>query len=178
MAAFLWWLTVYDPVETQFKFYNVSAHGVVCFLALIDGLVLNRIPLRLFHWWGFILPVQILYLIWTIVHWQLNIGNPNEQDEDPTTNDDAIYSVLAWDGNAWVSATVVSILVVFAGGPLVYLYMWCLARFPYGCCTSGTRLYYLGADNRSAAAKRRAAQHDIEDGSRYNRLFGGSGNRS
>jgi len=176
MASLLWWLTVYDPVETELKFYSVSAHGLVCFLALIDGLVLNRIPLRLFHWWGFIFPVQVLYLIWTIVHWQLNVGNPNEQDEDPTTNDDAIYSVLAWDGDAWVSSAIVSVLVVFAGGPLVYFYMWCLARFPYGCCTSGTRLYYLGADNRSAASKRRAAQHDVEAGSRYSRLFG-SGKR-
>lgn len=171
MASLLWWLTVYDPDETVLKFSNVFSHGVVCFLALVDGLVLNRIPLRLFHWWGFIFPVEVLYLVWTIIHWQLEIGNPYEQDEDAETNDDAIYSVLAWDGDAWVKSTVVAFVVVFSLGPIVYLYMWCLSRFPFGCCTRDTRLFYLGADNRSAAAKRRASQ-DVEVGARYKRLFG------
>lgn len=170
MASLLYWLTVFVPHETEMTYLAVVPHGVVMFLSLIDGLVLNRIPLRLSHWWGMILPVEVFYLIWTILHWKFDVGNPNEMDEDASTNDDAIYSVLVWGEDDWVSSTKLSILVVFVLGPLVYLYMWCISRYPFGCCTQWTRLYFLDANNKTARSKRRVGG-DVEMGSHY-RLHG------
>jgi hypothetical protein len=169
MASLLWWVTVYVPGETKLSFVNISTHGVVMFLALIDGVVLNRIPLRLMHWWGYILPTQVLYVIWSVLHWRFALGNPNVNDEDPETNDDAIYSVLAWGEDEWITSTLLSVAVVLVAGPFVYLYMWCLARFPYVCCTGNTRLHYI---NHRSARNKAARNTDVEEGSRY-RLFGG-----
>ena len=165
MASLLYWTTVYVPAETEMTFSAVGSHGVAMFFALMDGLVLNRIPLRLSHWWGMIFPVEVSYLIWTILHWKLGIGNPNEEDENPETNDDAIYSVLTWGGDDRVNSTVLAVLVVFVMGPLVYLYMWCLARYPFGFCTQWTRLAYLDSNGKTVRSKQ--AKSDVEMGSRY-----------
>lgn len=128
MASLLWWITIYPTLDTL-RVASVFPHGVVATTSLIDGLFINRIPVRATHWWGWVLIPEIMYLAWTVIHFVLMIGNPNEMDNDPETNDDAIYSVLVWDEESYMMSAILSAVVVFVAGPLVYLVMWLISRY-------------------------------------------------
>ena len=113
------WTMIYDG---NMSLYSILSHGVVALMVIIDGLVLNAIPVRLRHWIEFVFPIGFLYLVWTYIHSELGIGNPDYEDEDPVTNDDLIYSVIDWQ-NDLEQSLIISALIIGVLSPLTQIAM-------------------------------------------------------
>ena len=81
-----YWLPVYDVLHDggTTGTTNVLRHEVIFVLVWMDGLVVNRIPVRLRHWVEICLPAFLAYLIWTILQSPLvfEMENPYEEDDD------------------------------------------------------------------------------------------------
>lgn len=137
IVVLLYWLTVYDPDDTELDFNQVSPHAATCVVALLDGLIVNRIPIRIYHWYSSVLPVNVAYLAWSVVHSFTDIGNPNESDEDDTTNDDLIYSAVDWQDDT-VGTLIFVLIVVFVAGPIVQLILFTLSLYS-PCCRISRR---------------------------------------
>jgi hypothetical protein len=122
LITLLYWSMIYSG---ELHLVSVFSHGVVAALVLVDGLFVNTIPIRLRHWLEFIMPVDLLYIIWTVLHSSLvfDIGNPDNQDEDPETNDDLIYTVLDW-GQEPTQTGLMAALIVLVLSPVIYLLLW------------------------------------------------------
>lgn len=126
IVAMLYWLLDYDP-DNKITFNVFSPHGATAVVAVVEGLVVNRIPIRFHHWWVSVVPFQLVYTGWTILHSVVfDLGNPNHSDEDDETNDDAIYPALDWVGDA-VGATILIAIVVLVLGPLLQLILFSLS---------------------------------------------------
>jgi hypothetical protein len=122
IITLLYWTMLFSG---ELFIVSVLSHGVVAVLVLVDGLFVNAIPIRLRHWFEFILPVDLIYIIWSVLHSSLvfGLGNPDNQDEDPETNDDLIYTVLDW-GQETAQAAVLAVLIGFVLSPVIYLLLW------------------------------------------------------
>jgi hypothetical protein len=137
-ATLLFWPLIYDPATTNVTYLTVAPHGVLLILTCFDGFYVNRIPLRWMHYCGIVLPMNICYLLWSVIHDRLDIGNPNNSDNDPTTNDDAIYpNVLEWNYD-WQKALLWSVLSIVVVGPVIFSILW---NISLGFCSKDTRKY-------------------------------------
>lgn len=130
-AALVFWpLVVVKPENYDIQFNLVANHGLVLLVTLFDGMIVNRIPFRIMHWYLFLLPFDVLYMVWTVIHDMSGIGNPDLNDNDPTTNDDALYrNVLEWQ-TSWPIALTTSCGIVFLLGPTVFVSFWLLSIYP------------------------------------------------
>lgn len=79
---------------------------------MVDGLVLNKIPLRA-RQVVFPMAVGIVYVIWTIIHWKLKVGNPGEDY-------DTIYLIFDYENHLFFSLVQCTLLVLVVI-PLVFL---------------------------------------------------------
>ena len=152
VATLLYWPLIYDPETTVIYFSTIMGHGGLFVLLLIDGLFVNRIPVRIYHWFVLILPFDILYIIWSLIHdFATNTGNPDNNDNDPSTNDDAIYQgVLEWNSN-WQKALIWSIVCIFGLGIVMFLIIWTIGNNL--CCGDRLRYYYnTNANTRSSSS--------------------------
>lgn len=127
MVTVMYWTLLYEggPVEPV----TVFTHGLVAVVVWIDGLVVNRLPIRLRHWLEWLTPFYTLYLIWTILQSSVGfaIGNPDNTDGDPETNDDAIYSILVW-GEDTTGAIVLTAILLLVAAPIVHIILWGSSR--------------------------------------------------
>ena len=96
LATLIYWLLVHDWNDTV-EYLDIAVHGIVFVVVSVEGFRINRIPLRWMHLW-LCWALTLAYIIWSIIHGPLvlDLGNPNEEDNDPNTNDDAIYADLSW----------------------------------------------------------------------------------
>jgi hypothetical protein len=159
VATLLFWPLVFDPGNTDVTYETVGPHGVLFILTCIDGFYVNRIPFRLMHWYGFVLPLDLAYLVWTILQSFLGIKNP-EQDNDPTTNDDAIYTVLDWKHD-WQTALFWSLMTLFVIGPILFILLWLVSTGSCCCCKKDPRKYVDSVDPTDT----RPTVDDVEEGS-------------
>jgi hypothetical protein len=158
VATLLYWPLVFDPSTTDVTYLHMAPHGILFLLTCFDGFYVNRIPLRWMFWYGFLLPFDILYIIWSVIHDLLDLGNPDYSDNDPTTNDDALYvGVLEWNYD-WQKALIWSIVTVFVVGPIMYGILWTIST---GCCCKDTRKYIDSVDPTDD----RPTVDDVEEGS-------------
>lgn len=123
-ATILYWLLIYDGDVPEFD--TILKHGVDVFLVSIDGFVVNRIPFRLPHFLGFIVPVEILYLLWTVIYAFAGISNPDYLDDDTLTNNEVIYKVLDWKYD-WGKSLILGCVCVFGLGGLICMIMWIIS---------------------------------------------------
>jgi len=176
VVTIVFWALIYEPGVTALNFVSIVPHGVIAFVVLVDGNFVNRIPVRWTHWYGFVMPVEVLYVVWTVIHaLATDIGNPNRSDNDPDTNDDSIYKPLSWNDN-WQRSLILSVIVVFGVGPVLYYAMWLVSLYHVPCaCWKDRRRYvdsYRDEDEAAAAAgagQNRATVNDIEEGSIFGR---------
>lgn len=130
-ATLMFWLILVFNLNKPLTYNIISNHGIILFVTLIDGMIMNRIPYRINHWYMFILPTHISYVIWTLIHdFILHVGNPDLHDDDPNINDDCIYqNVLEWK-NKWYVAASTSSSLIFIVGPVVLIILWYLSIYP------------------------------------------------
>ena len=93
-VTILYWVLEYDPSVEKVTYYKFMKHGGIMIICLVEGLIVNRVPLRIKQ---LIFPftIAVLYLIWTLIHdFLLHVGNPSINNTDG--DDDAIYKSLSW----------------------------------------------------------------------------------
>jgi hypothetical protein len=122
-VLFLYWITVFVPGES-IQFANFMSHGGCMVLCLIDGLIVNRTPVRIGH---VILnmAMAVLYAIWSALQNTVIRYNPygeNDDDED----DDSIYDVMKWRTQPGLAVGVFLGLLLVAI-PLFQLLFWALS---------------------------------------------------
>ena len=122
-------------------YYSWMKHGVVALLILLEGLLVNRIPVRAKHYL-FVFVFDTLYLIWSVVHDLLGIGNPFRMDGDPNTDDDAIYAVLNWKERPLFTSAI-ALSAIFLAAPLFFYILWSLSLYSFPCRYDGSSRRYL-----------------------------------
>jgi len=125
-VALLFWLLEYS-FDTGCPSYNsLMKHGVFMVLVLLEGLVLNSIPIRAKH---VVFPVTLacLFLIWSILQAVFNIGNPLREDDDEETDDDAIYGAINWRERPESTAQV-AVVSSFVLVPILFLTLWTASK--------------------------------------------------
>lgn len=130
LIAILYWTLVHDGYRVTYL--GVMVHGVLALLTTIDVLVINRTPVRLKQM-VFVMLFECIYMTWSLIHFALDVGRPYS-DNDPSTDDDSIYSALNWRKRP-VSGAVTSIMIVFVVTPILYLFLWFISLLlkPHYC---------------------------------------------
>ena len=111
------WTVEYNSSLYQMNYYTAMAHGGVMIAILVEGLLVNRTPIRIKH----VLFVQgfaLLYLIWTLIQNLVIEKNPYSEDDDV-----ALYDALAWKKNT-KNAAIFATLIMFVFIPLIHLVLW------------------------------------------------------
>jgi hypothetical protein len=104
---------------------------------------------------GSVLPITIAYPVWTVLHSVLDVGNPNESDNDPETNDDILYPSIDWKDDL-VGTLVLILVVALAVGPLVQLLLFALSL--YSPCCRISRRYLDDDDDKGVDTEDRDAE--------------------
>jgi len=123
IIVILYWTLDYEGGSITYK--NAMIHGILSLLVFLDGAIVNRIPIR-FKQISWVYLVELIYILWNIIHAFSGIGNPESVDVDPDTDDDAIYGVLNWNERAG-KAVIVIVLVFFLATPLLFLIIWSMS---------------------------------------------------
>eukprot|EP00527_Entomoneis_sp_CCMP2396_P001866 CAMPEP_0198154916 /NCGR_PEP_ID=MMETSP1443-20131203/68856_1 /TAXON_ID=186043 /ORGANISM="Entomoneis sp., Strain CCMP2396" /LENGTH=483 /DNA_ID=CAMNT_0043821633 /DNA_START=354 /DNA_END=1806 /DNA_ORIENTATION=- len=138
----IYWTLVYE-MGNDVSYLDLAPHGLVFLVVTIDAFHLNRIPLRWMHlWmvWGFTLS----FICWSFLQGPLafDIDNPDQEDDDPDTNDDAIYANLSWQSDDITKTVIFSLSVTFILQPI--LFSFCV----YGQEALGYGLVAVAAANK------------------------------
>ena len=143
LLSVLWWAckSGFASFTRTLTFLDVTPHLIIALVVWFDGLVVNRIPVRWKHWFGFVLPLETLYAFWTLVHYLTNIGNPD------TDQYDAIYKSISWEHD-WVECLATLVINVFVFGPFIYAVLWLCSAYTIPCiCYQNSRRYRKTPDN-------------------------------
>jgi hypothetical protein len=165
LVMILFWSLVYKP-GSSLSFQTVAPHCATAAAVWLDGTFVNRIPLRLMHWYGIILPWDCLMVLWLFIQQFSGVGNPNDQDYDgiPATTDDTIYRSIDWKDDALKSG-ILCLVVVLAIGPALWMFLWWISLYSIPClCRSDRRIYTDTVDEKDRV---RPTVSDVEEGSLF-----------
>lgn len=124
IVTLLFWVLVYSGSTLYFS--DVYNHGGFLIALIIDGFGIHHYPFR-FRQIVWMYLVFFLYATWSLIHGlATNIGNPKNQDNDPDTDDDALYDSLNWNERP-TGAAILCLLVGAVAIPLFHTLMWSLS---------------------------------------------------
>ena len=123
MITTLYWLLLYDPDNDTLKYKDIVTHGGAAGMIFIDGLILNRTPIRLRHWY-WTLFLSLLFVGWSLLQSYVVGRNPYDNGDDRT--DDAIYAPLGWKDDPGYAA-MISSLTVFVASPIFHVTIWMIS---------------------------------------------------
>lgn len=146
----VYWVLIYEGTREELSAYNVLAHGIVMALIWIDGLVVNRIPVRMRHWLEIGVPFLVLYTTWTVLQGVV-LGIPN-----PDYDYHSIYPILDWAESPLFSSGLVAGLIL-VWSPFVYVLM-------LGASLLGRRYVDGGSATADASNKSASKQGFADEG--------------
>jgi len=162
----IYWTLVYEMGD-DVSYLDLAPHGLVFLVVTIDAFHLNRIPLRWMHlWmvWGFTLS----FICWSFLQGPLafDIDNPDQEDDDPDTNDDAIYANLSWQSDDITKTVIFSLSVTFILQPILFSILRVWSRGSWlrsSCCCSGQqdRLFYVADGSNGDAFSRSGDDSEV-----------------
>lgn len=156
-----YWGMEWDGSMAVIGYRNIMVHGGVLLLVLFEGLFVNRIPLRLRHV-AFLVFYLIGYLVWTIVHSVLEIGNPSTPEDD-----DTLYTVLQWKSDPLSTAKVAAIFM-FILAPIAFGAVYGLSLYSFPCGCNGQSRRYLSNTGGTAKDDISVTYVEIDDLQRRN----------
>ena len=139
VVTIAFWTMIYDGVP---EIATIFPHGILTLAVLLEGFGINAIPIRLRHYLELVLPFALAYVLWSYLHSLFGIGNPDNNDEDPETNDDVIYDVLDWKTAPEATAGV-AVILTFVLSPILHVVIWVI---------SGYRRRYKNASGHDATS--------------------------
>jgi hypothetical protein len=138
LSTFMFWVVVYPQQHSSLPVdYGMFAlHGLVLIVVWIDGMLLNRIPVRVKHYF-FVLAVDTLYVIWTVIQEAAEIG-PTTVEDTSRTNTDAVYITLDWSNDTAQSVfLMIAMLTVIA--PLLFTFQYCMSLYTFPWTWNGSK---------------------------------------
>jgi hypothetical protein len=120
LVFFLFWFLEYDS-DYDLDYYTIMTHGGVALCVVLDGLIVNRTPVRIKHWFP-TFAMSVLYTIWNIIHSYVVEENPWIDDDDQIY----IYSALNWRDDFVQAAVTIGIVILFVS-PVFHLIIWRLS---------------------------------------------------
>jgi len=124
ITTVLYWVLVYDGEVIEYL--NIMQHGIVNILVLIDGLLFNKVPVRMKHL-IVILVSSGCWVLWSIIHDISSLSNPHGGDSssevEDSQDDDAIYTSIRWNHEP-ISAVILCLIVLFIVEPLFLTLIW------------------------------------------------------
>lgn len=120
LVVIAFWTLLWDGVMDM---ETIFPHGILTAFVLLDGFMLDSIPIRLRHYLEVLVPFAGAYVLWSYIHSLTAIGNPDYQDNDPATNDDLIYSILDWDNHPKTTALIIVVMVLVLS-PILQIILW------------------------------------------------------
>lgn len=140
-------------------FHDIYEHGILFLVLMVDGFAIHRFPIRLKQIL-FVYAVCFSYIAWTVIHYLVDVGNPNWSDNDPETDDDALYSAISWRKRP-DSAAIQTLLFFTVAVPSFFLVLWCVSLWvpKYYASFEGEE----EADGDSKQSERRTATSEFED---------------
>lgn len=131
----LYWILEFERDETTLTFVGLSTHGGTCVVLLLEGFGVNFIPIRWFFYWGTGLLFGVGYLVWTLLHSMLDIGNSERDDSD------LLYDAVDWEDNLGGTITMFAVTIIIVGPFLqTILFVISIYRWPF-CCGTNKRRY-------------------------------------
>ncbi|CAJ1927185.1 unnamed protein product [Cylindrotheca closterium] len=117
----LFWGAVYDPDNpSNDMFDKIMTHGGVVAIVLLQGNLLDRVPMRLKHI-AFSDGLAVIFSIWLALQNTVIKYNPNIDDDD-----DAIYDAMKWRTET-TSAIIQTVLVIVLVVPLFQTILWAVS---------------------------------------------------
>jgi hypothetical protein len=120
LVMFLFWFLEYDS-DYDLDYYTIMTHGGVALCVVLDGLIVNRTPVRIKHWFP-TFAMSFLYTIWNVIHSYVIEENPWIDDDDQIY----IYSALNWRDDFGQTAMTIGIVILLVS-PLFHLLIWRLS---------------------------------------------------
>jgi len=115
----MYWIFVYEP-KHALDLSNFAMHGGVALIVLLQGLLVDRVPVRIKHIL-FSFSIACVYSAWMAIQNLVTKYNPMQDDDD-----DALYDVVKWRENTGGAIIMVSI-VVFGAVPLFTILVWAIS---------------------------------------------------
>mgnify|MGYP000007274053 CR=1 FL=1 len=157
LTAFLFW-TIIFPKELK-EGYKIGygtflLHGLVTLMVLFDGMILNRIPVRIKHYF-ILLAFDVIYVIWTMIHAAAGLGGqPASPESGADQQSEAIYLALDWRNETVQTIFIcIGILTVFAPILFLFQYLMSLYSFPWEWNGNRSRLCIEFDMSTSATAR-------------------------
>mmetsp|Transcript_9243 Transcript_9243/g.14215 ORF Transcript_9243/g.14215 Transcript_9243/m.14215 type:complete len:328 (+) Transcript_9243:51-1034(+) len=130
--AFVYWFFIYGNEEygalSEFDYFAIVKNGGILLLLLVEGQVLNRIPIRWSHLiWSEL--VLCAYIGWTFIHDMFTeIGNPEIVSDSSTNSHEPIYGFLNWSASDNSLQIVVQCIIALTGvAPAVFVVLYCIS---------------------------------------------------
>ena len=113
LNAIFWWLFIWEKGVTTMDWLNLVPHAILPFTVFFDGTNVNRIPLRWQHYWGFAVPMECCYVLWTYLQNEVfEVENP-----ELLKNDTDIVLIVTAPTNATDSLNVTDVVENFTQAP-------------------------------------------------------------
>ena len=116
----LFWTQEYNPRTYKIDYYIIMTHGIVGFVVLVEGLIINRVPVRLKHCF-LVLAFAVLFVVWDLLQNLVFHVNPYHDDDD-----DALYDSLRWQKDPKAAGILTAIVLVVVI-PVVQIVVWLLS---------------------------------------------------
>jgi len=116
----LFWVLIFDG---SFNYSTFMLHGISWVIIGIEGILISRVSLRMKQF-VFIEFFSVCYLVWSVLHSVLNVGNPwytNKGENDP------IYGFVDWTNDTG-SAVGLAVGLLFVGVPIAFLLCRAISR--------------------------------------------------
>ncbi|KAL3803680.1 hypothetical protein HJC23_003734, partial [Cyclotella cryptica] len=118
VVTLMFWLLQYNG---SIDYTSFIMHGAGIVLLLIDGILINRIPLRTKQFYLFEAFVT-LYLVWSVAFAYSGLSSPYREEEDG-----AIYGWLNWESDT-ASAVMMALFCLIIVNPVVFMLCRAVSR--------------------------------------------------
>lgn len=152
---------------------TMAAVALTCLVAL-DVFAINRIPFRWLHWFFYVLPIESLWVLWSVLHQLvLDVGNP--YNEDP--QDETLFHHVDWKQEP-IESTIYCVAVLVGAGFVIFGILWWISIYQLPCCScfinkgAGVcnwkdKRHYV--DSFQDKPDERPRVDDVEEGTLFNR---------
>jgi len=119
--AVLYWAFVFKPSTHSINLNNCMTHGGCLLIVLLQGLLVDHVPLRIKHNFVGTFAIACVYASWLALQNLVVKYNPMEDADD-----DALYDAIKWRENT-VPTIILTAGVLFVAIPLFTILLWTLS---------------------------------------------------
>ncbi|GAX11516.1 hypothetical protein FisN_22Lh207 [Fistulifera solaris] len=102
---------------------------ILSFLMIGDLFVIHRIPFRWLHWFFYILPIESLWVVWSVIY-QLVLKLENPYNENPHQ----LFNHVDWKQEP-IESTIYCVAVLVGVGFVIFGILWWISIYQLPCCS-------------------------------------------